>query len=145
MAYVFNRSPNDCWEWLGGVSYDGYGRFKLNGKMAYAHRIAYYLEYGIDPGNLLVCHRCDTPECCNPKHLFLGTQSDNMYDCSEKDRLNKNRHGEKNGRVKLTKKNVIEIKRLLYLGLMQTLIAEMFGVAPSTISSIKNKRNWSTI
>ena len=39
------------------------------------------------PENMNVCHTCDNRRCFNPNHLFLGTQSDNMLDCSRKGRL----------------------------------------------------------
>jgi hypothetical protein len=35
---------------------------------------------------MVVCHRCDTPQCINPDHLFLGTKKENAEDCSRKGR-----------------------------------------------------------
>ena len=52
----------------------------------------------------MVVHHCGNPLCCNPKHLFLGTQYDNLQDASKKGRLGRNMQGEKNGNVKLQKK-----------------------------------------
>jgi hypothetical protein len=51
-----------------------------------AHRISYMLATGTDPDSLLVCHRCDNPNCNSPNHLFIGTNSDNQLDCSAKGR-----------------------------------------------------------
>ncbi len=142
LAYVFNRGPNDCWEWLGAISNGKYGHLQLNGKFIYAHRIAYFLKYGIDPGDLCVCHCCDNPSCCNPKHLFLGTNTDNMQDARQKGR---NSYGEKHGRAKLTEKDVIEIKRLLRLGVMHRIIAKKFNVSRPLISYINNNERWSHV
>ena len=44
-------------------------------------------RYGEIPKGLLVMHKCDTRACCNPDHLQLGTQKDNMADCAAKGRI----------------------------------------------------------
>ena len=79
-----------CWEWQGYRGADGYGRFRVatRGAPALAHRFAYETAFGPIPPGLLVCHRCDNPPCVRPSHLFLGTQQDNIRDCSAKGRLN---------------------------------------------------------
>ncbi len=76
-----------CWPWLAGRGRDGYGHFKLAGKQHQAHRIAFALAYGVSPNKKLVCHTCDNPPCCNPKHLWLGTAADNMRDAKSKGRM----------------------------------------------------------
>jgi hypothetical protein len=77
------RGIDDCWNWL-GTNTDGYGLFRVNGKMARCNRIVYewYVE-DIDD-NLCVLHKCDNHSCCNPNHLFKGTDQDNMDDMSRK-------------------------------------------------------------
>jgi hypothetical protein len=72
----------NCWEWTGALTPNGYGRLAHEG----AHRVAYRLTYGDFDQGLFVCHRCDNPKCVRPDHLFLGTQFDNMRDCSTKGR-----------------------------------------------------------
>lgn len=77
-----------CWRWQGALNSKGYGQFKLCGRMIGGHRIAYVLahpEISLKPSDF-VLHSCDTPTCCNPRHLFLGTQLDNMHDMVAKGR-----------------------------------------------------------
>jgi hypothetical protein len=80
--------PNTgCLLWLGKVGTDGYGLFKVGGKRRAAHRVSYEIHKGPIPPGLWVLHRCDTPACVNPEHLFLGTHADNMRDMVAKGRM----------------------------------------------------------
>lgn len=145
LAYVMNtRNPDECWLWLSNIDKDGYGTFWLNGKTVKAHRIAYILKYCVDPGELFVCHHCDNPPCCNPRHLFLGTPRDNQQDSVRKGRLN-SQQGECGHNAKLTNEDVKEIRQLLASGIVQRVIAKQFNITQSTISAINTKKNWSKI
>lgn len=85
-----NRSagPDACWPWTGMVSpRRGYGRLKTDSNHEIRpHRIAYALVNGPIPAERLVCHRCDNPLCCNPAHLWLGSDGDNVQDAIAKGR-----------------------------------------------------------
>jgi hypothetical protein len=76
-----------CWLWTGAVGSDGYAKFWYKGTTTHAHRAAYELTHGaINDPYLLVCHRCDTPLCVRPDHLFLGTNQENTNDMIRKGR-----------------------------------------------------------
>lgn len=87
---VQQGSANECWPWLAGRIGSGYGQFNAgrdaNGRQdtRYAHRVAFQLATGIDPVRAVVMHSCDNPICCNPSHLKLGTQAENVADASRK-------------------------------------------------------------
>jgi len=83
---VKKSDDTECWLWTGPKRCKGYGTLRANGKSVLAHRFSYTIATGKEPGDLLVCHRCDVPGCVNPAHLFLGTYKDNNRDCVSKKR-----------------------------------------------------------
>jgi hypothetical protein len=155
-------NPNGCWIWTAGKSrLNGYGQFFVAGRNHSSHRSAYEIQYGPIPDGLLVLHRCDTPACVNPVHLFLGTQQDNMTDMVQKGRSlsgdksparihrhlmpRGNKHGmrlhperaargESNGNVVITEDMVKEIRALYKTGkFSQWQIGERFGIHQGTV------------
>lgn len=83
---INKRGKNDCWEWFKSKFSNGYGSMRLDGRRAMPHRVIYELTYGSIPNKLCVLHSCDNRTCCNPDHLWLGTQADNMHDMKKKGR-----------------------------------------------------------
>jgi len=79
--------PNTgCHLWMGATGEGGYGKIKVNGSMRRAHRVSYAANIGEIPSGMFVCHKCDTPACVNPDHLFSGDARDNMMDAMKKGR-----------------------------------------------------------
>lgn len=72
------RAPSGCWEWTGAREALGYGRFWLNGRMAYAHRVVYELLVEPIPDGLQIDHLCRNACCVNPSHLDVVTQRENL-------------------------------------------------------------------
>ncbi len=84
--WKFVKKTSSCWIWTGGVKGHGYGSFFKDGKQLAAHRFSWEIANGPIPSGMCVCHKCDNPICCNPDHLFIGTQSDNLLDAASKNR-----------------------------------------------------------
>ncbi len=142
----FLGDPNSgCWLWDASIQPPPslpYGRFQLSKrKGAYAHRVAYELYIGPIPQGLSVLHKCDTPPCVNPSHLFLGTYADNNRDKETKGRAN-HAHGVGHGMVKLSHQEVVNIKKLLAIGFSLRSLAKRFKVHRCTILDIKMGRTW---
>ena len=133
--------PEQCWEWQGALrkAEDGYGSFWLNGRSENAHRVAWVWHNGPILDGLLVLHHCDNPPCCNPAHLWLGTDLDNMRDRNRKGRANFSQ-GSCHGHAKLTEAQIHEIRGLT--GLSQEAIARQYGVTQGSISEILARKRW---
>lgn len=139
LSYVDKKSDNQCWVWTAYKQSSGHGQFRIREKNHYAHRIAYYLAYGLFDDSLCVCHKCDNPSCCNPNHMFLGTLSDNMKDKIAKGR---NTRGTAVNGV-LLEEDVYEIKRLYATGeYTQKQIAKRFGIHQCNVGRIISGRRW---
>lgn len=142
---VNKKGDDGCWEWVGYKNKDGYGRMKVDYKMYHVHRIVYELTYGPIPDGLLICHRCNNRSCCNPNHLYLGTQKDNMEQCVFEGRL-KTSFGEKHGQSKLNEKDVKKIKELYNTkNYSQRCLGKLFNISHSEISRIINNQVWKHI
>lgn len=75
-----------CWLWTGGLGPRGYGHIAFQRRVWRVHRVAWLLSRGPIPHGLQVHHRCDVRLCCNPQHLWLGTQAENVTDMCIKER-----------------------------------------------------------
>ena len=140
---IFIDPETGCHKWTAGLN-KGYGQFRHAGKIKRAHRVAWELANGEIPKGLLVLHKCDVPECVNPDHLFLGTQKENMQDCSKKDRVARNNlpKGEAHHKAKLTRDDVSIIKQKLADGETGAALGREYGVSRQQISHIKHGRYW---
>jgi len=107
------RSNDECWNWKGSITKDGYGLFTMYYKTHLTHRLAWERRNGDIPKGQCVLHKCDNPKCCNPNHLFLGTHQDNMKDKSDKGRC---RTGSHVGKKYLTDTEAMDIKILYDTG-----------------------------
>lgn len=126
-----NRRGRECWPWMGGESgRAGYGKASFSGRAFLAHRVAFAIANGPFQRSLCVCHRCDNPPCCNPEHLFLGTDYDNVQD-----RVRKGRSAHQDG-IKITNLEVIALRNEFSEGARQGALAVKYGVTPATVGNI---------
>lgn len=126
-----------CWLWSKGLSSKGYGVVKAHGFML-AHRLSYMLFNGDFDRTLWVLHKCDTPACVNPGHLFLGDAQDNSDDKMSKGR-GRSSPGAKNPRSKLTDGDVASIR---LCSEPTRMLAARYGVSKSAIERVRNGSSW---
>jgi hypothetical protein len=138
--------PNSgCWLWLGRErGSNGYGGIKADGAYWVAHRYSWHLHCGEIPAGALVCHKCDNPACVNPKHLFLGSNTDNVRDMHRKGRWIPGQQNPARGAThplaKLTEDIVLGIRSDKRA---QRAIAKEFGVSQTLVWRIKAMKTWS--
>jgi hypothetical protein len=141
----WKRIENGCWEVVSHKPMsNGYVLFRRGKLSTLAHRYVYEMSVGPIPTGLFLCHKCDNPLCVNPKHMFLGSQHDNMMDM-----VNKKRHawGERSGRAILTDKKVIAIFKKFRKGTPKypgnaLELSKKYGVSITTIYAIHDGRSW---
>jgi hypothetical protein len=135
----YDKQENGCWLWNGGTRPNNrgipYGRHhRDNGKSEGAHRFSYILVNGPIPAKTYICHKCDTPLCVNPDHLFASDHRGNMRDMVEKGRSFTGRGEHKVGKAKLTNEQAEQIRAM---NLSQSKTAKLFGVSQTTIGRIR--------
>lgn len=162
--WVKVNKTDSCWLWTGSKYQNGYGTIRRDGKVCSAHRTSYDLHHPLTKPiaeiEFVVCHRCDTPACVNPNHLFLGTRSDNMKDMVEKERNCKvmppspfkgkkaeKVFGENHGSAILTEEKVKEIRNKYATGnyTYKKLLVEYNLKSEGHLADILKRRIWDRI
>ncbi len=131
--YLDTTDPDACWEWQGMRDSGGYGRVSGASAPRVASRVAYEAWVAPLEQGAIVCHTCDNPPCCNPAHLFAGTNLDNTHDMLKKRR---GTHGERHHWHRLTDEQVAIIRYLSDQGVQQRPIARMIGCSQAQVSNI---------
>lgn len=138
---VNKRGCHICTSHKGCIN--GYCVYTENKKSQLMHRYIWETNYGKIPDGLCVCHDCDTPNCINPKHLWIGTHADNMKDKKLKGRSrnggNVQRKGVASPLAKLTGSQVHVIRKSIMTGVA---LARRYGVSTTLISFVRNERKY---
>lgn len=133
----------DCVEWEKARDKNGYGRVGVDGKIHYAHRVAYCRANGlelVDISGVVIRHTCDNPACVNPEHLVSGTQADNVQDM-----VDRGRHKGTSG-VRFSRKLSIEDQDWLAAVYIPydpefnaSALGRMFNVSATTVKRLARK------
>lgn len=139
-------SETGCWNWTKAVSNhkNSYGRMRVGDKIVLVPRYSYEFFIGPIPNGLVVRHKCDNPPCFNPEHLMVGEPVDNVQDSIERGRRNQAK-GSQCKHAKLTKKQVLKIRRMLADGSRDKEVANIYGMSRSAIGQIRRRETWNHI
>lgn len=167
MNDLFSRIEFDtnggCWLWAGSITSGRFPRpiVSVGGKNKQVHRLLYERDLGPIPDGLLACHKCDTPLCVNPRHIFIGTASQNMQDMHRKGRafhqidperasrlgrewqarFAERNSGESHHLSKLTAESASALKALNGV-VGPTEAGRRFGVTKSAVRDVWSGRSW---
>lgn len=135
------RGKDECWPWKAAPRRkdQGYGAFWMDGRHHPAHKVASVLSGVVVPEGMDVCHHCDNPPCCNPRHHFVGTTQENTADKVSKGRQAK---GLAFPRAKLSEQDIAFIRshkppgvKRMAIG-MPAILAAQFGISRQYVSEI---------
>jgi hypothetical protein len=133
---------NECWEWTGGKTPNGYGMFSIGKKSIHAHRFAYIHWKGDIPNGLWVLHTCGQ-KCVNPAHLEAGSPSKNNG--SDKKRDGTLLEGTRNPACRYTEEDIRDIRSRYANGETQTSISISTGIGQGYISDVCLRKIWKNI
>lgn len=135
-----------CWLWLGGRTPSGYGRVRWRGIQMRAHRVAWLMTNGRIPQHKpFVLHKCDTPLCVRPDHLFLGTQEENVTDRQRKGRSARGEMFKHPKHPRTLTVALVQAIRAAYPAESTYALARRYGVSRVQIGNIVKRRQWAHV
>lgn len=134
---VNKNTDTDCWEWTGALNKWGYGHIKWFGLYIGAHQLSFMIHDGEIPDGMKICHTCDNPKCVHPRHLYCGTDQDNVNDRVARKRSAVLR-GERNGNARFTDEEAERILAMMSAGLKPRRIMAEMGLPTLPYSTLHN-------
>ena len=123
-------NSNNCWEYTGCKSHDGYGRISFLGVNYRVHILRCEIKEGRKRKHDEVTrHLCHNKICFNPDHLKFGSSGENSRDARKNDHKGS----------KLTIENVREIKNSSDT---RKELARKYNVDVTTIRDVINRKRW---
>lgn len=149
---IEKRGDDECWPWTAKSRQSGYGWIGTQrGGHVLAHRAAWESVNGPIPKGegahgTVVMHMCDNRLCCNPAHLRLGTQAENVKDMRDKGRNVdlKNGRGRAHPRA-LPLLNDDAIREIRDRSKPRKWLADKYGIKPSNVDNIRGGRTWTHV
>lgn len=135
------KTNNNCLEFTGALDTSRYGIVWKDKANKSAHIVMFEYFMGPIPQDMLVCHTCDNPPCCNFNHLFLGSRQDNYDDMVNKGR-NYIRRGIEVNTAVFTENDILRIYELIDEGWSQRDIAGLYNVTHNAIGCINRGQSW---
>lgn len=148
--YSIPEPNTGCWLWFGAwkgnTKLKSYGNVMYKGKNIAAHRLSYTAHYGEIPTDKWILHKCDTPSCVNPEHLFLGDRQLNAADRKAKNRGlldNGKKSGEQHLRASTTWEVVRKIRTEYKKNVVTApMLAKKYGLGVSAVELIVLNYTW---
>ena len=147
-AKVIRKGKDDCWPWykVPKAYYPSFAARREDGKHRArpAHRWAYKFTYGEPPKGSYLCHRCGNRYCCNPAHIYAGTQKMNMEDAIRLGtfKFPPRVRGDAVHNAKLTDEKVRLIRAAYPLVFSKKALAIAFGIHPEHCRRIARGESW---
>lgn len=145
LAHHSTPEPNTgCCLWTGATNNWGYGRlsYPVLGQRA-AHRLSFAAHVSVIPRGSFVLHRCDTPACINPDHLYIGDHAANTRDRVARDRCSRPA-GDRAPSAKLSWPKVVEMRAESAIGASVSALARKYGVDRRAIRLALRGETWRT-
>lgn len=127
------RGPDACWNWTASHTRYGYGAFGIRDKWFLSSRISFFYAHPDKDQSLEVLHTCDNRACVNPRHLYCGTQQQNIQDAVVRNRI---ATGVRLPHCVLSDQDIRDIRAAHKKGTSQSHLSRQFGVTSGHVSQI---------